>query len=211
MPRQSAAGGARAGVRSIRRFPRALAVTLGVSLLFLVACGGEGVRESADDAGASTAASAETRDVGRTHAHEGGDEHSHQGAGSHAHPAADTLAAEVALGAGPGESWSGSVTVLTVGDSVRILVTVDGAPAGSRHPVELVTGSCEDAGSELASLTPVAAGTSGAGSSQTTLPTVRLGGHAHGAVRVLSGDDTPAACASIHLPATEHEHPPGEE
>lgn len=186
-------------------------MTLGVSLLFLVACGGEGVRESAGDGGASTTASAEARDGGRTHAHEGGDEHSHQGAGSHAHPAADTLAAEVALGAGPGESWSGSVTVLTVGDSVRILVTVDGAPAGSRHPVELVAGSCEDAGSELASLTPVAAGTSGAGSSQTTLPTARLGGHAHGAVRVLSGDDTPAVCAPVHLPATEHEHPPDEE
>lgn len=171
-----------------------------------MACGGEGAPEDAGDAGASTTASAETRDAGASHSHEGGDEHSHDGAGTHSHPAMDTLASDVALRAGGEGSWSGSATVVTRGDSVRFLVSVDGGSAGVRHPVELVAGSCEDAGSELASLTPVAAGASGEGSSQTTLPTARLGGHAHGAIRVMSDDDTPAACASVHLPATEHEH-----
>lgn len=209
--RQIVAGGGHAGVRSIRHLHRALAAASVASLLVFVACGGEGDPEDAGDAGASTTASTETRDGGQAHSHDGGDEHSHDGAGLHSHPAEDTLASDVALSVGSGEGWTGSATVITIGDSVRILVSVEGVSSGSRHPVELVAGSCEDAGSALASLTPVAAGTSGRGSSQTTLPTARLDGHAHGAVRVLSGDDTPAACAPVHLPATEHEHSPDEE
>jgi hypothetical protein len=176
------------------------------SLLVFMACGGEGVQEDAGDADASATASAETRDGGQTHSHEGGEEHSHDGAGTHSHPAADTLASDIALSASPEESWSGSATVMTIGDSVRILVSVEGVSTGSRHPVELVAGSCEDVGSELASLTPVVAGTSGKGSSQTTLSTARLDGHAHGAIRLLSDDDAPAACAQVHLAAAEHEH-----
>lgn len=152
--------------------------------MVLAACGGGDVQENAG---------------------EGGAEHSHDGAGAHTHPAADTLASSLALSGGSEGSWSGSTTVLAVGDSLRVLVSIEGASSGSRHPVELVAGSCEDAGPELASLTPVAAGASGKGSSQTTVPTARLDGHAHGAIRVMASDESPAACAPVHL-AVEHTH-----
>lgn len=193
------------------RCPRVLAGAAVASLLVFMACGGEGVQGDAGDAGASATASAETRDVGQTHSHEGGEEHSHDDAGAHSHPAADTLDSGIALSAGSGENRSGTATVVTIGDSVRFLVSVEGMSNGSRHPVELVAGSCDDAGSELASLTPVVAGTSGMGSSQTTVSTARLDGHAHGALRLLSDDDAPVACAQVHLAAVEHEHGQDEE
>lgn len=188
------------------QYPSVLAGAAVASLLVLMACGGEGFQENAGDGGATATASADTRDGGQTHSHEGGEEHSHDGEGTHSHPAADTLASDIALSAGSAESGSGSVSVLTLGDSVRILVSVEGVPDGSRHPVELVAGSCEDAGAELASLTSVVAGASGRGSSQTTLSTARLDGHAHGAIRLLSDEGAPAACAQVHLAAAEHEH-----
>lgn len=172
------------------------------SLLILGACGGSDAQRDADAGSAS--ASAESRATVETHSHEGGEEHSHDEAGAHTHPA-DTLASDLALNPDSGGSWSGSVTVLAVGDSLRVLVSLAGATSGSRHPIELVAGGCQDPGSELASLTPVAAGRSGEGSSQTTVPSARLGDHAHGAVRVMAGNGSVAACAPVHL-STGHSH-----
>lgn len=172
------------------------------SLMVLAACGGSDAGGDAD--GERASASAEARETGETHSHEGGEAHSHDEAGAHTHPA-DTLASDLPLNPDSGGSWSGSVTVLAAGDSLRVLVSLAGAASGSRHPVELVAGGCQDPGPELASLTPVAAGTSGEGSSQTTVPAARLDGHAHGAVRVMAGDGSVAACAPVHLSA-EHTH-----
>lgn len=196
----------RASTEARRRSPRILGGVVVASLLVFMACGGEGVQENAGDAGASATASVENRDGGQTHSHEGGEEHSHDGADTHSHPASDTLASDVALSESSGDGWSGSATVMTIGDSIRILISIEGMSTGSPLPVELVAGSCEDAGPELASLTPVVAGTSGKGSSQTTLSSARLEGNTHGAIRLLSDDDAPAACAQVHLAAAEHAH-----
>jgi hypothetical protein len=170
------------------------------TLLLLLACGGGDAAKSA-----ATADSAEPAARGATHAHEGSGEHSHEGTGAHTHATADTLASGVSLAPGTGRDWTASATVLSVGDSVRVLVSVEGSDARARHRVELLAGDCQEPGSELATLTPVATGSSGAGSSQTTLPRSRTAGHAHGALRVRAGDGAPAACAAVHLGA-EHSH-----
>lgn len=178
---------------------------MAASLLVLAACGGGEARGDAGDAGAA-AGEPEARASGETHSHQGGGEHSHDGAGAHTHPQADTLASGVALAPGSDAGWTGSATLLTVGDSLRVVVSVDGAPSGSRHPAELVAGTCEDPGPELASLTPVAAGSSGKGSSQTTVPPARLDGHDHGVLRLTAADGSGAACAPVHLAASDHAH-----
>lgn len=191
MPRASLEPGPRSG--------RALAGAAVASLMVLAACGGDAGGD-ARGGSASASASAEAPAAEETHSHEGGEEHSHDGTGAHTHPA-EALASDFALDPASGGSWSGSVTVLAAGDSLRVLVSLAGAASGSRHPVDLVAGGCEDPGPELASLTPVTAGTSGEGTSQTTVPSARLEGHAHGAVRVMAGDGTVAACAPVHLSA----------
>lgn len=180
-----------------------LAGLAGAALLFLAACGG--APDDASEPGDSTTA-AEARASGETHSHEGAGEHAHEGDGSHTHAAADTLVSGVALDPGPDAGWTGSATLLAVGDSLRVLVSVEGASAGTRRSAVLVAGSCDAPGPELASLTPVAVGSSGKGSSQTTLPVARLDDHAHGAVRMLAEDGSPAACAPVHLSASEHGH-----
>lgn len=188
------------------------AVVAIASLVGLQACGGGAPGDEAD--GASASAGAEARASGGTrsheegagHSHDGEAPHAHDGAGSHAHARADTLVAGVELEPGPDAAWAGTATLLAVGDSVRVLVSVEGTDAGARHAAELVAGSCDDPGSELASLTPVAAGSSGQGTSQTDLPAGRLGDHAHGAVRLLAPDGAPAACAPVHLSGSGHTH-----
>lgn len=174
--------------------------------LVLLACGG-GEAAGAGDATekAEAGASASAASSAGTHSHEDGEDHAH-GEGSHTHAAADTLVSGAALEPASGAAWTGSATLLAVGDSLRVLVSVEGAPGGSRHPAELVAGSCDRPGPELASLTPVAAGSSGEGSSQTTLPASRLDGHGHGALRMTTADGSPAACAPVHLTLSEHEH-----
>lgn len=189
--------------RRIRR--RRCAATAAVALLVgLAACGGDARDGAPDDAAAPAAAASPSG--GQPHTHEEGAEHAHEGTGSHTHAAADTLDAAVALEPGSDVGWRGSATLLAVGDSVRVLVSVEGAPGGSRHPVELTAGSCDDPGPELASLTPVAAGSSGRGSSQTTLPGARLEGHGHGALRMSAADGSHAACAPVHLSLQDHTH-----
>lgn len=185
---------------ALRRAFAGLAV---VFLLTLGACDG-----AADDAGevGGSAAAAEQSAGGETHTHDGGAGHAHDGSGGHTHAAADTVAAGIALDPGPDAGWTGSVTLLSVGDSVRVLISVEGAPAGSRHGAELVAGSCQDPGAVLASLTPVAAGSSGKGSSQTTVAAAGMGDHGHGAVRLLAGDGSTAVCAPVHLPGARHTH-----
>lgn len=171
--------------------------------LVLLACGGG---EAAGEGGATAdEAEASASSSGEAHSHEDGEDHAH-GEGSHTHAAADTLVSGVALEPASGAAWTGSATLLAVGDSLRVLVSVEGAPGGSRHPAELVAGSCDRPGPELASLTPVAAGSSGEGSSQTTLPASRFDGHGHGALRMTTADGSPAACAPVHLILSEHEH-----
>lgn len=200
------------------RHVRGAVATIAVaSLAGLSACGGGAPADDAPGDAAGDAASASaTRQTsgGEDHSHEGdaghahdeGEGHTHDGAASHAHAAGDTLAAGVTLEPGSGAGWTGSATLLGVGDSVRVLLSVRGAPAGSRHRAALVAGSCGDPGAELVSLTPVAAGSSGDGSSQTTLPRARLDGHAHGAIRLAGRDGSAAACAPVHLSASDHGH-----
>lgn len=187
------------------RAGRAILAGLAVAaLLVFTACGG-----APDDAGepdTSTTAAAASRESGETHSHEDTGEHAHDGGASHTHAAVDTLASGAALDPGAGAEWRGSATLLAIGDSLRVLVSVEGASAGTRRSAVLVAGSCDAPGPELASLTPVAAGSSGRGSSQTTLPVARLGDHGHGAIRVLAEDGSPAACAPVHLSASEHGH-----
>lgn len=174
--------------------------------LVLLACGGGGAAGGGAGAGAAEASqSASAASSDGTHDHEDGEDHAH-GEGTHTHAAADTLVSGLTLEPASGAAWTGSATLLAVGDSVRVLVSVEGAPGGSRHPVELLAGSCDEPGPELASLAPVAAGSSGEGSSQTTLPASRLEGHGHGALRVATADGSPAACAPVHLTLSEHEH-----
>lgn len=179
----------------------ASAVAAVAALLLLTACGGGSV---ASDEGDAASPAADTEVAAHTH-EEDGDDHTH-GARTHTHVAADTLAADVALGPGGDAAWSGSVTLLSVGDSVRVLVSVDGMPGGSRRPVELVAGDCEDPGPVLVDLTPLAAGSSGSGSSQTAFAARRLEGHAHGGIRLLGSDGALVACAPVHLSASEHGH-----
>lgn len=179
------------------RFPGLLPVG---TLLLLLACGGGDGGDSAEAADSAMAASE------GGHTHDGSVGHSHEGTGAHTHATADTLASGVRLTPGAGQGWRGSATVLSVGDSLRVLVSVEGSEARARHRVELLAGDCESPGSELAGLTPVATGSSGVGSSQTTLPRSRTEGHAHGALRVTVADGASgAACASVHLGA-EHSH-----
>lgn len=182
------------------RPPRLVAVVSAGAVALLTACGG------GEPAGGATGADSAATAAGETsHTHEGAAAHSHDGEGAHTHAAADTLAAGVRLDAGAEHGWTGSATLLSVGDSVRVLVSVEGSDPGARHRAELLAGSCEEPGSGLAVLTPVATGSSGAGSSQTTLPGSRLGGHDHGALRVTTADGSPAACAPVHL-GGEHDH-----
>lgn len=190
--------------RRTRRGRGAAAAAAIAALAGLAACG-DGAPDGAAN-GAAASDPAESSSGGQTHAHEEGAEHSHEGTGSHTHAAADTVASGVTLEPSSGYGWTGSATLLAVGDSVRVLVSVEGAPGGTRHPVDLLAGSCDDPGPELASLTPVAAGSSGEGSSQTTLPSARLEGHEHGALRMTTADGSPAACAPVHLAASGHEH-----
>lgn len=185
---------------SRRHPPRSSGLLAAGSLLVLLACGGG---DAAD--GAATADATATGASEAAHTHDGSGEHSHEGTGAHTHAAADTLASGVRLSPGAGQGWSGSATVLSVGDSLRVLVSVEGSDARARHRAELLAGSCEEPGSELATLTPVATGSSGGGSSQTTLPRSRTDGHAHGALRVTAADGASAACARVHLGA-EHSH-----
>lgn len=172
--------------------------------LSLLACSGGGGPDAGGEAGDSGASSAAASTEG-THSHEEGGDHTH-GEGTHTHAAADTLDADVGLEPGPGAGWTGSATVLAVGDSLRVLVSVDGAAGGSRHPAELRAGSCDEPGPELVTLTPLAAGSSGTGSSETTVPAARLGDHAHGVLRLMDTDGSPTACAPVHLSASEHTH-----
>lgn len=183
---------------------RALTGLAAASLLALAACGGT-ADDPAETGASTTEAAASPQDSG-THAHREGASHAHDGAGGHTHAGADTVASGVALDPGPEAGWTGSVTLMAVGDSLRVLVSVEGLPAGARRRAELVAGSCDDPGSELATLAPVAVGSSGEGSSQTTLPTDVPGDHGHGAVRLLAGDGSPAACAAVHLPGAGHTH-----
>lgn len=185
---------------SRRPLPRLLGLLWVGALLLLPACGGGDAADSAATGDSATAAGE------AAHTHDGAGEHSHEGSGAHTHATADTLASGVHLAPGAGQGWTGSATVLSVGDSLRMLVSVEGAEARARHRVELLAGSCESPGSELARLTPVATGSSGAGSSQTTVPGSRVAGHAHGALRVTAADRASgAACAPVHLGA-EHSH-----
>lgn len=206
---------------------RSAALAAAAACVALLACDGGGA--GSDGAGDRAVASASASAGDGTHAHEDGSEHGHEaggehahdedgghahgeggdhahGEGTHTHAAADTLASGVTLEPGPDARWTGSATLLAVGDSVRVLVSVEGAAGGSRHPAELAAGSCDDPGSELASLTPVAAGSSGKGSSETTFSAARLDGHEHGALRVMTADDSAAVCAPVHLSASEHTH-----
>lgn len=198
---------------------RSAALAAAAACIALLACDEGGAESDGAADGAVASASASAAD--ETHAHEDGSEHSHEdggdhaheegedhahGQGTHTHAAADTLVAAAALEPGPDARWTGSATLLAVGDSVRVLLSVEGAGAGARHAAELVAGSCDDPGPELASLTPVAAGSSGDGSSQTTVPAGRLGDHAHGAIRLLTPDGAPAACGPVHLSGSEHTH-----
>ena len=170
------------------------------ALLLLAACGGGNASSDMEstasaDAGTSTPA----------HSREGGDAHTH-GEGTHTHTSADTLGADVPLGPGGDGAWSGSATILSIGDSIRVTVAVEGMAAGSRHAVEIVSGSCGQPGPVLVDLTPLAAGSSGAGTSQTAFASSRLEGHAHGGLRVLGGDGAAVACAPVHLSGSEHAH-----
>lgn len=184
-----------------------LVSTIVASLLVVTACGGSDPREDARRAAESARPAAESGTSGDTHSHEGTGQHSHEDAGAHTHTAVDTIASGVALDPRPdGRRWAGSVTLLAVGDSLRVLISVEGAPAGTRHGAELVAGSCREPGAELASLTPVVAGSSGKGSSQTSLPTGRVGDHAHGAVRLTGDDGSSEACAPVHLATSGHSH-----
>lgn len=189
------------GTAQLTLRPPGIAGLLSAGLLLLsAACGG------GDAAGSDATSDPEATAAGEaSHTHDGSGEHSHEGAGAHTHAAADTLASGVALDPGPDAGWTGSATVLSVGDSVRVLVSVEGSEGRARHRVDLLAGSCEEPGSELATLTPVATGSSGAGSSQTTVPGSSAHGHAHGALRVRAADGASAACAPVHLGA-EHSH-----
>ena len=193
--------------RPLSRARASLALLSAASLAALLACGGgEGTGEPSGAGGSAAAASA--AEEGSSHTHENGEEHTHEGGGTHTHAAADTLAHGASLDPGSGAGWSGSVTVLARGDSLRVLVSVRGADAGSRLGGELVAGDCGAPGPVLAELVPVAAGSSGAGSSQTTVPGSAVAGHDHGAVRLASPDGSRTACAPIHL-AGGHEHDDG--
>lgn len=198
---------------------RPAALAAAAACVALLACGGGDAE--ADDDGDRAAASVPASADGETHAHGDGSDHSHEdggdpahgegedhahGQGTHTHAATDTIASGVTLEPGTGAAWTGSATLLAVGDSVRVLVSVESADAGARHVAELAAGSCDDPGSELASLTPVAAGSSAKGSSETTFPAARLDGHEHGALRVMTADGSAAACAPVHLSASEHTH-----
>lgn len=186
--------------QSRRRLPKFVGFLSAGTLVLLLACNGGDAADSAATADSAAMAVSEA-----PHAHEGSGEHSHEGTGTHTHATADTLASGVHLAPAAGLGWTGSATVLSVGDSLRVLVSLEGSDAGARHRVELLTGDCESPGSQLASLTPVATGSSGDGSSQTTLPRSRTAGHAHGALRVRAADGASAACAPVHLGA-EHSH-----
>lgn len=190
-------------VPSSRWSRSAAAVTAVGSLLLLAACGG-GASSGAEDGSTASAAEADTAPAAHAH-EEGGEAHSH-GDGAHTHAPADTLAADVALSPGEAADWSGSATLLSIGDSVRVLVSVAGMSPGARHPVELVAGSCEQPGPVLADLTPLATGSSGAGSSQTEFASSRLEGHAHGGLRLLGSDGATVACAPVHLSGSDHGH-----
>lgn len=193
--------------RTLSRARTFLALLAAASLAALAACGGgEGTGEPAGTAGSGAAVSA--AEEGSSHTHEGAGEHSHEGGGTHTHAAADTLAHGASLDPGSAAGWSGAVTVLARGDSLRVLVSVRGADAGSRLGGELVAGDCGAPGPVLAELVPVAAGSSGAGSSQTTVPGSDVAGHDHGAVRLASPEGSRAACAPVHL-AGGHEHGEG--
>lgn len=189
-----------AAAQSGRHLPRFLGLLSAGTVFLLLACDGGDAADSAATAGSEEVAASDA-----PHTHEGASEHSHEGAGAHTHATEDTLASGVRLTPGAGQGWTGSATLLSVGDSLRVLVTVEGSEAEARHRVELLAGSCESPGSELATLTPVATGSSGAGSSQTTLPGSRTAGHAHGALRVTAADGAAAACSPVHL-GEEHRH-----
>lgn len=177
-----------------------ISATAVASLVVLAACGGGA------ESGGSASTTRESDTAAASHAHDGEEEAHAHGEGTHTHATADTLAADVPLAPGDAGGWSGSATLLSVGDSVRILVSVEGMTAGSRHPVELVTGGCEEPGRVLVDLTPLATGASGAGTSQTAFPSSRLEGHAHGGLRLLDSEDATAACAPVHLSRSEHGH-----
>lgn len=181
---------------------RCVSVTTAVAaLLLLAACGGGDTGSKAERAESPTPDTSTS-----AHTHEaGGDTHTH-GEGTHSHAAADMLAAEVALGPGDDAAWSGSATLLSFGDSIRVIVAVEGMPAGSRHSVALVAEGCGQPGPVLVELTPLAAGSSGAGSSQTAFASNRLEGHAHGGLRLLGSDGAAVACAPVHLTGSEHGH-----
>lgn len=197
---------------NVRTRGLAAALAVAVALLAPLACGGgeagtgggAGGEASADEAGAEGGGSAAGA---ATAAPAEGEDHTH-GPGTHSHPAADTLAGGVALDPGPDAGWAGSTTLLAVGDSVRVLVSVQDAAPGSRYGAELLEGSCGDPGPTLADLPPVAAGSSGAGSSQATVPAAELGGRSHGALRLTAPDGPTSACADVHL-AADHEHEGG--
>lgn len=196
--------------------PRPLvgAAALAAALLAPLACGGGGdAGGDAPDASDGAAPAAETGPAGAAAPADGGEEdhepdgrdgHAH-GSGTHTHAAADTLVAGRVLDPGPAAGWTGSATLLSVGDSVRVLVSVEGSEAEARHRAELAAGSCETPGPTLATLPPVAAGASGAGSSQATVPPEALGDRSHGALRLGASDGAASACAEVHL-AGEHTH-----
>lgn len=189
------------------------ALILGVALFLHVACGGGSGSSAGAEADTSTAREADgsaatsSSRESATHTHEGGETHTHDGE-THTHAAADTLDAAVRLAASGNGAPSGTVTVLARGDTVQLHVALEGAEPGSRYSAELLAGNCSEPGEALADLTSLMTGSAGSGSSQTTVAPGRMGGHAHGAVRVTRDDGSTVGCADIHLTGA-HEHDGG--
>lgn len=219
----------RKGRKAMSRAREAVAALLAPALLVFGACGGSPDRHPGTEdepaaeqtAGEVSDQGAGSRDAGSQTAGEApaesGDHVHGPGTHTHAPTSADTLTAEAAL-QGVGDAGPlGSVTVLALGDSARIVVEIREVEAGSRYRAELAAGDCSESGESLTSLTPVMAGSSGSGSSQTTVAPGAVAGHSHGAIRLSgpsgSGASETAACAPVHLPASidaaSHDHQGG--
>lgn len=181
--------------------------------LVVLACGG-GSPDGGQGGADQTAASGEqhTHASGEAHSHEGespqeeGSEgqHSHPDGTTHAHAAMDTVAAGVSLQT-DGSELGGHVTLLRAADTLRVMVEVEEANAEQRYDARLLAGDCGSRGGRLASLTPVLAGSSGSGSSQTSVAGSAVSGHAHGAVLVQAAEGAAKACATVHL-GGDHSH-----
>lgn len=90
----------------------------------------------------------------------------------------------------------GTATIRHMADTMRVSVRLTGLTSGNSYPVHIHQGTCQEGGGVAAGLTSVEA-QDGSGTSETRIPSSKLGMDASHFVQAHLPDGTPAACGDL--------------